>query len=226
MLSLMREGAGLDFQFDIIVDYLPLLLKGALLTVGISLASIAIGAVLGLFIGFGKLSKLAVLRWPASGYINFFRGTPLLLQVLIMHFAVVPLISGTTNAVVAAILAMGLNSAAYTAEIFRAGIQSIDVGQREAAYSLGMTHSQTMRHIIVPQAIRRMIPAFGNEFIVLIKDSSIVAYIAVPELMYWANGMKGQYFRVWEPYLTAALIYFILTYSLNKLLEWVERRVK
>ena len=104
------------------------------------------------------------------------------------------------------------------AEIFRAGIQSIDKGQTEAAHSLGMTHFQTMKSVILPQAIKRMIPPFGNEFIVLIKDSSLFAVIAAPELMYWSNAMRSQYFKVWEPYLTAALIYFILTYSLSKLL--------
>ncbi|MNN69189.1 Inner membrane amino-acid ABC transporter permease protein YecS [compost metagenome] len=122
-------------------------------------------------------------------------------------------------------VALSLNSAAYSAEIFRAGIQSIDPGQREAAVSLGMTKFQAMRFIILPQAIKRMVPAFGNEFIVLVKDSSLLALIAAPEIMYWSNTMKGQYLRIWEPYLTAALIYFILTYSLSKLLNYIERKV-
>lgn len=228
MLSLMREGAGVyyAFRFDIIQEYFPLLMKGTLLTIGISLAAIAIGLILGLFIGFGKMAGFWPLRWLMSGYINLFRGTPLILQVLIIHFGVIPPILGTTNGIVAAIVALGLNCAAYSAEIYRAGIQSIDAGQREAAYSLGMTHAQTLRHIIVPQAVRRMIPAFGNEFIVLVKDSSFVAWIAVPEIMYWANAAKSQYYHIWEPYLAAAVIYFVLTYTLSKLLQWVERRVK
>ncbi|CAI6070168.1 L-cystine transport system permease protein YecS [Cohnella sp. JJ-181] len=214
------------FKFEIIQEYFPLLMKGTLLTIGISLAAIVIGVILGLFIGFGKMARFWPIRWLMSGYINLFRGTPLILQVLIIHFGVIPPILGTTNGIVAAIVALGLNCAAYSAEIYRAGIQSIDVGQREAAYSLGMTHAQTLRHIIVPQAIRRMIPAFGNEFIVLVKDSSFVAWIAVPEIMYWANAAKSQYYHIWEPYLAAAVIYFVLTYSLSKLLQWVERRVK
>ncbi|MBB6673520.1 amino acid ABC transporter permease [Cohnella nanjingensis] len=215
----------MDFRFDIIEYYAPQLLKGTLLTIGISLAAIVVGSALGLGVGFGKMSSVRALRWPVSAYINFFRGTPLILQVLIVHFILIPPILGTTNGVVAAIAALGLNCAAYTAEIYRAGIQSIDAGQREAAYSLGLTRRQAMRFVILPQAVKRMIPAFGNEFIVLIKDSSLVAWIAVPELMYWSNAMKGQYLRVWEPYLTAALIYFILTYSLSKLLGYIERRV-
>jgi glutamine transport system permease protein len=215
----------MDFRFDIIWEYAPLLVKGTLLTITISMASIILGAIIGLFIAFGKMSPRWYVTYPMACYINFFRGTPLILQIFLVHFGLVPLLLGTTNAILAAVLSLSLNSAAYTAEIYRAGIQSIDRGQREAANSLGMTSFQSMRYIILPQAIRRMIPAFGNEFIVLIKDSSLVAVIAAPELMYWSNAMRGQYYRVWESYLTAALIYFILTYSLNKLLVYMERKV-
>ncbi|SDX32112.1 amino acid ABC transporter permease [Paenibacillus sp. CF384] len=215
----------LRFRFDIIMDYAPLLLKGTLYTIGISLSGIIIGSILGLLVSFGKMSTRWFLRWPMQSYINFFRGTPLLVQIYIVHFGLIPLVYGKTNAIVAAITALSLNAAAYTAEIYRAGIQSIDKGQTEAAKSLGMTHAQTMRFIVLPQAIKRMIPAFGNEFIVLVKDSSLVALITAPEIMYWSNVMKGQYIRVWEPYLTAALIYFILTYSLSKLLNALERKV-
>ncbi|WP_123042737.1 amino acid ABC transporter permease [Cohnella candidum] len=215
----------MDFRFDIIYDYAPLFLRGTLLTIGISLLGILFGSILGLVIGIGKMSPKRYLNLPTSAYINFFRGTPLLVQVYIVHFGIIPPIYGSTNVIVAAIVALSLNSAAYTAEIYRAGIQSIDKGQREAAYSLGMTHRQAMRHIIIPQAIKRMIPAFGNEFIVLIKDSSIVSVIAAPELMYWGKVMQTQYYRIWEPYLTAAAIYFVLTYSLSKLLAYLERKV-
>jgi glutamine transport system permease protein len=216
----------MDFRFDIILDYAPLLLKGTLYTVGISLMSILFGAILGLAVGFGKMSKRWYIHSPMNGYINFFRGTPLLVQIYLVHFGLVPLLMGQSNPIVASILALTLNSAAYCAEIYRAGIQSIDNGQMEAARSLGMSHFEAMRFIIVPQAVKRMIPAFGNEFIVLVKDSSLVALVAAPEIMYWSNAMKGQYMRIWEPYLAAALIYFILTYSLNKLLSYLERRVK
>ncbi|TXK80057.1 amino acid ABC transporter permease [Paenibacillus sp. N3.4] len=215
----------MDFRFDIIIEYLPLLLKGTLWTIGISILSILFGSILGLIVGLGKMSHRAYFRWPTSMYVNFLRGTPLLVQILLVHFGVVPLLLGTTNAILASIIALSLNSAAYMAEIFRAGIQSIDNGQTEASHSLGMTQFQTMRFVILPQAIKRMIPSFGNEFIVLIKDSSLFAIIAAPELMYWSNAMRSQYFKVWEPYLTAALIYFILTYSLSKLLAYLERKV-
>ncbi|SDF32893.1 amino acid ABC transporter membrane protein, PAAT family [Fontibacillus panacisegetis] len=215
----------MDFRFDIIWDYGPLLLKGSLLTIGISILAILIGSILGLGVAIGKMSTKWYLNWPMNGYIHFFRGTPLYVQILIVHFGVVPLFMGQTNPIVAAVTALALNSAAYTAEIYRSGIQSIDKGQTEASYSLGMTHRQTMRFVILPQAIKRTIPAFGNEFIVLIKDSSLVALIAAPEIMYWSNAMRGQYIRVWEPYLAAAFIYLILTYSLNKLLSCIERKL-
>lgn len=215
----------MDFRIDIILHYLPVLLRGTLFTIGVSIVSILCGSILGLCIGFGKMAPKAYLRWPFHSYINFFRGTPLYVQILIVHFGVIPPIYGKTNALITAFVALSLNSAAYSAEIFRAGIQSIDAGQREAALSLGMSKFQAMRFIILPQAVKRMIPAFGNEFIVLVKDSSLLALIAAPEIMYWSNTMKGQYARIWEPYLTAALIYFILTYSLSKLLNYIERKV-
>lgn len=214
----------MDFRFDIIAEYSSLLLRGTLLTIGISILGIIFGSTLGLLVGFGKMSKRWFFSWPMSAYINFFRGTPLLVQVMIVHFGVVPMFIGQTDPIIAAIVALSLNCAAYSAEIFRAGIQSIDKGQLEASYALGMTHAQAMWKVILPQAIKRMIPAFGNEFIVLIKDSSLVAIIAAPELMYWSNAMQSQYMRVWEPYLSAAFIYLILTYSLNKLLVYLERR--
>ncbi|WP_256758741.1 amino acid ABC transporter permease [Cohnella sp. WQ 127256] len=200
-------------------------MRGTLYTLGISLSGIILGSILGLIIGFGNMSKRWYLRWPMQGYIHLFRGTPLFLQILIVHFGVVVMVIGKTDAIVAAITALALNAAAYTAEIYRAGIQSIDRGQSEAAYSLGMTKSKVMRYVVLPQAIKRMIPAFGNEFIVLIKDSSLVAVIAAPELMYWAKSANAQYTRIWEPYLAAAAIYLVLTYSLHRLLIYLERKM-
>lgn len=215
----------MDFRFDIIGEYLPLFLRGTLYTLGFSIISIIIGSILGLGIGFGRMLNNPLARWPFVAYINFLRGTPLYVQILIVHFGLVPMIYGSTNALISGVVALSINSAAYSAEIFRAGIQSVDSGQREAALSLGMTGRQAMRFVILPQAIKRMVPAFGNEFIVLVKDSSLLALIAAPEIMYWGNTMKGQYMRIWEPYFTAAVIYFILTYLLNKLLVYIERRM-
>lgn len=215
----------MEFRWDILVEYAPFFLKGTLLTIGLSVASILIGTILGLIIGLGKMMRNKLFALPFSVYITFFRGTPLLVQILLIHFAVVPAFTGGTNAIAAAIITLSLNAAAYIAEIFRAGIQSIDRGQMEAARSLGMNHVQAMRYIILPQAFKRMIPPLGNEFIVLIKESSLAALIAAPELMYWGRAMQGQYFRVWEPYLAAAVIYLVLTLSLSFLLNRLERRL-
>lgn len=215
----------MDFRWDLIAAYSPYFLKGTLLTIGLSLASILIGSVLGLFIGLGKMMKNKALAFPFTCYIGFFRGTPMLVQILLVHFAVVPLIIGQTNGVLAAIITLSMNSAAYIAEILRAGIQSIDKGQMEAARSLGMNHVQAMRHVILPQAFKRMIPPLGNEFVVLIKESSLASIIAAPEIMYWGNAMQGEYYRVWEPYLTAAVIYLVLTLTMSFLLNLLERRL-
>jgi glutamine transport system permease protein len=215
----------MDFRFDIIIEYAPYLLKGTLITIGLSLAGIVIGTILGLFIGLGKMMRNKYLAFPFTFYITVFRGTPLLVQVLLIHFGVVPTFTGGTNAILAAIIALSLNAAAYIAEIFRAGIASIDRGQMEGARSLGMSHVQAMRYIILPQAFKRMIPPLGNEFIVLIKDSSLASVVAAPELMYWGRAMSSQYFRTWEPYITAAAIYLILTLALSILLHRLERRL-
>lgn len=215
----------MEFRFDLIIEYMPYFMRGALYTIGISLLGILFGTALGLLIGLGKLMKNKILAFPFVFYIAFFRGTPFIVQIFIIHFGVIPAIIGTTNGILAGIVGLSLNAAAYIAEIFRAGIQSIDRGQMEAARSLGMTHAQAMRYIILPQAFKRMIPPLGNEFIVLLKESAITAFIAVPEIMYWGRAFQGQYYKVWEPYLTAAVIYFILTLTISFLLSRLEKRL-
>ncbi|MFC4322095.1 amino acid ABC transporter permease [Litchfieldia salsa] len=215
----------MDFRFDLIWEYAPFFLKGTFLTIGLSLAGIFIGTILGLLIGLGKLSRRRLISMPFDWYITFFRGTPLFVQIFLIHFGLVPFFIGTTNAIAAAILALSLNAAAYIAEIFRAGIQSIERGQMEAARSLGMNHVQAMRYVILPQAVKRMIPPLGNEFIVLIKESSLAALIAAPEIMYYGRAMQGAHLRSWEPYLTAAFIYLILTLSMSFILNRIERRL-
>lgn len=215
----------MDFRFDIIVDYLPLFIEGTLWTIAITIMGVLLGAILGLFIGIGKMMKNPLAKLPFVWYINFFRGTPLLVQIFIIHFGVMPLFMSTVNPIISGVVSLALNAAAYIAEIFRAGIKSIDRGQMEAARSLGMNHLQAMKEVILPQAVKRMIPPLGNEFIVLLKDSSLISLISVPELMYWGKAATGQYYRIWEPYLTVAFVYLVLTLSLTYLLNYVERRL-
>lgn len=215
----------MSFDYELIVDYAPLLLKGTLLTIGLSALSILFGTILGLFIVLGKMMRNKWLAFPFVAFIAFFRGTPLFVQLLLIHFGIIPLFTGETNAIAAAIVTLSLNSAAYIAEIFRGGIQSIEKGQMEGARSLGMSHVQTMRYVILPQAMKRSIPPLGNEFIILVKESSLAAIITAPEVMYYARNMSSAHFAVWEPYLTAALIYLFITLTLSYILHRVEKRL-
>lgn len=215
----------MSFDYELIVDYAPLLLKGTLLTIGLSALSILFGTILGLFIVLGKMMRNKWLAFPFVAFIAFFRGTPLFVQLLLIHFGIIPLFTGETNAIAAAIVTLSLNSAAYIAEIFRGGIQSIEKGQMEGARSLGMSHVQTMRYVILPQAMKRSIPPLGNEFIILVKESSLAAIITAPEVMYYARNMSSAHFAVWEPYLTAALIYLVITLTLSFILHRVEKRL-
>lgn len=218
-----KEEFKLDIRLDIIIEYGQFFFRGTLLTIALSLIAVFLGTVIGLIVGLGKMLKNKWLSLPFKFYVTVLRGTPLLVQVLVVHFGVVPAIFGKSNGIAAAILALSLNAGAYIAETFRAGIQSIDKGQMEASRSLGMNHVQAMRYIVLPQAITRILPPLGNEFISLIKDSSLASTIATPEIMYWAGAMNAQYFRVWEPYLTSALIYLLLTLSMGYLVNGLER---
>ncbi|KRM95112.1 ABC-type amino acid transport system, pemease component [Liquorilactobacillus aquaticus DSM 21051] len=214
-----------SFNFQLIIDYLPYFFKGIIYTIGFSIASIALGTVFGLLIALGKMLPNKFLAAPFKGYVGLFRGTPLLVQILVINFGVVPLVLGKSNSIVAGILALSLNSSAYIAEIFRSGIQAVSEGQGEAAATLGLSPNQTMLHIILPQAVKIILPPLGNEFISLIKDSSLASVISAPEVTYWAQAMNAQYYRVWEPYLTSGLIYLILTLSISSILHSVERRL-
>lgn len=215
----------MDFRLDIIREYSHFFLTGTLLTIGLSIAGVFFGTIIGLLIGLGKMVRNKWIAFPFVCYVGFFRGTPLLVQLLVIHFGVIPAVLGHANGIVAAIVALSLNAGAYIAETFRAGIQSINKGQMEAARSLGMTHVQAMKNVILPQALKRILPPLGNEFVSLIKDSSLASTIATPELMYWSQAMNAQYYRVWEPYLTSAFIYLVLTVSMGHVLSCLERRM-
>ncbi|SOC17136.1 amino acid ABC transporter membrane protein (PAAT family) [Ureibacillus xyleni] len=215
----------LELRWDIIWNYRELFLRGIWVTILLTICGYVGGIFLGVLIGLGETSKKKWIYWPSKLYVDLFRGTPMLVQILIIHLALIPAIFGQSYGfMVSGITALILNCAAYNAEIIRAGIQSIDKGQMEAARSLGLTHSQAMRKIILPQAFRRMIPPLGNEFIALLKDSSLVTVIAANDILYAAKVVAGAYNRFWEPYLVAALLYLILTYLVTKVVAYVERR--
>lgn len=216
----------MDLRMDIVVEYFPYFMQGMGLTILMSVVGgVLMGCILGFFIALGKMSSIFIVRLPFVWYINFLRGTPLLVQLFLFHYAVLPTVLGSTTAITSVMVTLSLNSSAYVAEIFRAGLQSIDKGQAEAAHSLGMNKFQVMRHVLLPQAFKRSIPPLGNEFIVLLKDSSLGAMIAAQEILYWGRAAAGQYLRVWEPYIMVALMYLVLTLSLTYLLNYLERRL-
>ncbi len=212
---------------SLIINALPNLLRGALVTLEITALSVFLGMIIGSLIGIARLSTNQPLRWATRAYIDFFRGTPLLVQIFMVYFGIPALIQyfGITlnlNRLVAAVAALSLNSAAYLAEIVRAGIQSIEPGQAEAAQSLGMNPVQTMRHIIFPQALRRMLPPLGNEFITLLKDTSLVAVIGFEELFRRGQLIVADNYRAFEIYTAVALIYLALTLLSSRVFSFLE----
>lgn len=201
---------------SIIISAIPNLLKGVLVTLQLTALSLLLGMVGGSLLGIARISKLTPLRWLTSAYIDFFRGTPLLVQIFMVYFGLPALLQGfgitfSLSRLAAAVLALSLNSSAYIAEIVRAGIQSIEVGQSEAAQSLGLGSAETMRYVIFPQALRRMLPPLGNEFITLLKDTSLVAVIGFEELFREGQLIVANNYRSFEIYATVAVIYLILT---------------
>ncbi|TVY10027.1 amino acid ABC transporter permease [Paenibacillus cremeus] len=223
----------MDFSF--LPKYYMFFLDGAKITLILSFFTVILGVVLGVSLALMRMSRIWPLKIFATSYIEFIRGTPLLVQLFIIYYGLpqigitFPEVPGFGSAFpdfMAAVLTLSINSAAYIAELFRAGIQAIDKGQMEAARSLGMPHSMAMRYIILPQALRNVLPALGNEFIVVIKESSIVSVIGIGELMYKADTVRGNTFQPFGPLLVAALIYFVMTFTLSKLLGVAERRMR
>ncbi|HIK56145.1 MAG TPA: amino acid ABC transporter permease [Synechococcales cyanobacterium M55_K2018_004] len=215
-------------SLEIIWDALPNLLFGAFVTLQLTAISITLGLIFGSLIGIARLSAARPLNLAARVYVDFFRGTPLLVQIFMIYFGIPALVRSlggnfSFNQWAAAVMALTLNSAAYLAEIVRAGIQSIDLGQREASQSLGLGPVQTMRYIIFPQAFRRMIPPLGNEFISMLKDTSLVAVIGFEELFRRGQLIVAQNFRAFEIYLSVALVYLVMTLIFSQLFSQLER---
>jgi arginine/lysine/histidine transport system permease protein len=214
----------LDFGF--MSKYYSFFLDGAVFTIILAVFTVLFGVLLGVVLALLRISKNKFFNFIGTAYVEFIRGTPLMVQLFIIYFGLPNLIGFNMPDMAAAIMALSINSAAYIAEIIRAGIQAVDKGQMEAARSLGMGYGMAMRYIIVPQAIKNILPALGNEFIVVIKESSIVSVIGIGELMYNADTVRGNTYKAFEPLLVAALMYFIMTFTLSKLMGRFERRLK
>ncbi len=203
------------------------ILEGLGVTLEVTVIAILLGSLLGMLLALCKLSTgrfMAVPRWIANAYIGVVRGTPMMLQLLIIYFGVFANVSGFK--VIIAGIAFGLNSAAYVAEIIRAGILSVDGGQTEAGRSLGMTGSQTFIKIVLPQALKNALPTYCSEFIVLIKETAICGYIALNDLTRSVDIIRSRTFDPWIPLLAAALLYLLMTGILSKLFGILERRLR
>lgn len=221
-------------NFSFLSDYFPLYISGTITTVVISLFTVLFGTIIGIVFGLMKLSKIKIVKAIASTYIEIVRGTPVIVQVFIWYYGLDAIIdipdiyigdSLNLAQLIPGSLALALNSGAYVAEIIRAGILAVDKGQSEAAQSLGMKSPMIMRYIIMPQAIKNILPAIGNEFVVLIKESSILYVIGIQELMAKTSTIQSSTFLAIPPLVITSIIYFILTFSLSRLVGGFERRL-
>ena len=218
---------------DLVVRYYRFFLEGVSNTLIISVFTVLFGTILGVLMAMARMSKFKPLKWLATAYIEFFRGTPLMVQLMFIFYGL-PMIGVSFPEVsfipdfdrfAAGIVAMSLNSCAYVAEIIRSGIQAVDKGQMEAARSLGFHHKQAMTLVILPQAVRNILPALGNEFVTIIKESSIVSVIGIADLMYRAKGVIAKTYNSLECLAVAAIIYFILTFVGGRLISLMERKM-
>ncbi|WNL38963.1 amino acid ABC transporter permease [Halomonas sp. PAMB 3264] len=213
------------FEFDWSAAFasIPHLLPGIPWTLAISFGGLAIGFFIGIFFGLLRISPVAWMRWVATIYIEVFRGTPILVQVLFIFYGLPQLLGGPINALVAGIAAIAVNSGAYISEIVRGGVQSIERGQREASLSLGLSRAQSFRYVIWPQALRRMVPPLGNQAIISIKDTSLFSVIGVGELVRQGQIYIATTFTALEVYFMVALLYLAITWTLSMVLRLVER---
>ena len=218
---------------QIFTEYYQYFLRGTRTTILISLITVFCGAILGCLVALMRISNCKPLQAFSKLYITVIRGTPMLVQLYIVYYQLsfIQYPSGTIWGVdmeraIPCVIALSLNSAAYIAEVFRAGIQAVDVGQLEAARSCGMTSAQAMRFIILPQAIKNVLPALANEVVTMVKESSICSTLGMAEIMYAAQTVSGTSYITLAPYVFAAIIYFCINYPASKAIEAIERRMR
>ncbi|WP_035344765.1 ABC transporter substrate-binding protein/permease [Haploplasma modicum] len=217
------------FSFIFNIDYVKILLQGLLMTIVLALLSVTLGSLIGLFVALGRIVDNKFINTISKGYVEIIRGTPLLVQVLLIYslfkLPVILVLGIDLSSFIPGVIALLINSSAYVSEIIRGGINSIDTGQKEAALSLGFNDKQVMRKIILPQAVKNIIPSLGNEFVTMIKETSIFMYLGVAELMYAASIVKVQTYQIKEVYIVTALLYLVLTLSTSKLMTMYERKL-
>lgn len=226
----------MNIDFSRIVEWLPTFWEGTIVTIVLSLSTVVIGSLIGLIVVLMKLSNVKFFNVIANLYTNIMRGTPMLLQLFIwlyglpvigLSFSGLSFLGGTygSREFITAIVALAINSGAYISEILRGGLESVDKGQMEAGRALGMSSGETMFSVIIPQAIRIVLPGLGNEFITMIKESSIVSTVGVFDVMYTSNIVKASTYSIFEPLIVVGVIYFVLTYSLSTLMKVIEKRL-
>ncbi|MDC3414696.1 amino acid ABC transporter permease [Aquibacillus sp. 3ASR75-11] len=216
----------MNLDFGQIVPYIPFMLEGIWVTLKFVIFAIIFGFVLGTLLALCKISHVKVIGWLADAYTSVFRGTPLILQLMIIYYAVPELVGYDISPFLSSILAFGLNSSAYVSEIIRAGIQAVDKGQTEAAQALGVPYNQMMKDIILPQAMKNILPALMNEFITLTKESALVSTIGYLDLMRRATVVGADLYRNFEPLLFVGVIYYLLVMGLTIIGRLVERRLR
>jgi len=221
--AIATVGYLIFFRPDPYRDIIAFLPDGILVTFQVTVESIVLALVIGLFTGLGRLSKNRIINGIASLYVEVIRGIPLLVQLFYIYFALGRFVN--VPAMWSAVIAMAVCYGAYMGEIFRAGIESIPKGQMEAARSLGMSHSQAMTHVILPQAFKTILPPVGNEFVALLKDSSLVSILAVSDLLRRGREFASETFTYFETYTMVALIYLIITLFFSKLISIMEDRI-
>jgi polar amino acid transport system permease protein len=222
LVLLIASTGRVDAQ--ILADYGPLILSGIPITIAVSVCAIAFATMFAIIGALGRLSRVAPIYAVATLYVSLVRGTPLIVQVFFVYSAL-PEFGIVLPAFVAGVFALSFNYGAYMTEIFRAGIQAIPRGQVEAAQALGMTEGATMRRVVLPQAIRIVIPAIGNEFIAMIKDSALVSFVALHEVFYYAKVIGSQKFQSFTTLMLAALIYWVMTIIFSLFQERLEKRM-
>ncbi|KHS50949.1 polar amino acid ABC transporter, inner membrane subunit [Brevibacterium linens] len=214
-----------QFNWLGVIDYIPALLQGLYYTLLVSVVGLVIGFVLGAIFGLGRISRSKIVYGISTAYIELLRGTPVLVQAIWIYFALPLIIGFNIPSLTAGIIVIGLNSGAYIAEIVRGAVQSVEKGQMEAGRSLGLSQHLTMRYVIWPQAFKRMIPPLGNQFIISIKDTSLLSVILVPELIFQGRLVASNHFNAVEIYTTVAIFYLVITLTLSKVLNIMEKRL-
>jgi glutamine transport system permease protein len=214
-----------DFDASVMWDSVPILLTGIRLTIIITIVGLFFGFIFGATAGLLKLSRNVFLRKLAGAYVESIRGTPLMVQVMFLYFGLPMAVGMRIPPLTAGIVTIALNSGAYIAEILRGAVQSINPGQMEAARSIGLTRFQAMRYVVWPQALKRMIPPLGNQFIISLKDTSLLVVIGVGELTRTGQEIISVNFRAFEVWLTVAIMYLVLTMTISKILSVVEEKV-